>query len=73
MNSRDPSKSSRPSISTIFWKNLIFLVFLTQEIVLFTYEDFETDVLVDIPGMKVACNLIKNENNIPASKIFYIF
>ena len=48
------------------------LVFLTQEIVFFTYEQYDFEVLKENPFLKVSCNIIKNENEIPQSKFFKI-
>ena len=48
------------------------LVFLTQEIVFFTYEQYDFEVLKDNPFLKVSCNIIKNENEIPQSIYFKI-
>ena len=68
---RDLSKASRPNMSSIFWKNLMNLVFLTQEIVFFTYDQYEFEVLREIPFMVISCNVIKNENEIPQSTLFF--
>ena len=48
------------------------LVFLTQEIVFFTYEQYDFEVLKENPFLKVLCNIIKNENEIPQSIYFKI-
>lgn len=47
----------------------MLIVFLTQEIVFLAYEKSEKQILLDFPTMKISCNEIKNESEIPGSKI----